>query len=448
MPYKVRPGDSPTIIARRLGVPMAALINANPQKPATVVAGVRTFRSIAQNESLNVPAGGFVGDFLGASADQIATATAMAAALSAHGYKQADQPIYMAFQSAMGSAADGFPGSGTMGKLQSVLSSAGIPMPNVTIYPWHASGGYDGVNAPTSAEWYGTGGGAAPASVSTVPSGIVPPTASVTVMALAAVAALGTDPNYCTSVGQSGTAVNTAVHNFKAAWNSANPGNPVPIGTGKYEPVVASALSSALGGQAVPPGCGVATQPAPVQTPAASSGYNAAQIATATAMAAALTVHGYKLADQPLYKAFQSAMGSTADGYPGTGTMNLLRSVLASAGLPMPNVTIYPWKSSGGYDGVNAPTTAQWTGSAAAPPSGGGGGAAPPSGGGQQIVTPPAATKGLSTGAMVAGGLGVVALLGIVAIAASGKKSTTTKSTTTRGPARRKKTTKYKKKKK
>jgi hypothetical protein len=83
----------------------------------------------------------------------------MNAALNAHGYKQRDQAIYKAFQGAAGLAPpDGFPGTHTMTVLQSVLQSAGIPIANVHVYPWHSApgtSGYDGQNAPTLAEWQG-----------------------------------------------------------------------------------------------------------------------------------------------------------------------------------------------------------------------------------------------------------------------------------------------------
>jgi len=108
----------------------------------------------------------------------------------------------------------------------------------------------------------------------------------------------------------------------------------------------------------------VGPQPAPtpvvVQTPVQ---------AAAVAMTNALNAHGYKLADQPLYKQFQTLAKTTADGFPGTGTMALLKSVLSSMSppLPMPNVPIYPWKAAPGYDGVNAPTLQQWTGQAPGP---------------------------------------------------------------------------------
>lgn len=87
--------------------------------------------------------------------------------------------------------------------------------------------------------------------------------------AKAAVAAIVADPNYCTSVGQSGSPVNTAIHAFKTAWNADNPNFPVPIGTGMYELLTANALSLALGKKPSPPGCvaGTPSGPMPVLQP-------------------------------------------------------------------------------------------------------------------------------------------------------------------------------------
>jgi LysM repeat protein len=63
MPYRVTPGDSPTLIAQKLGVPFAALLGANPHKPITVVAGVPTWVSLVTDEVLNIPmVPGMVGD--------------------------------------------------------------------------------------------------------------------------------------------------------------------------------------------------------------------------------------------------------------------------------------------------------------------------------------------------------------------------------------------------
>jgi hypothetical protein len=78
-------------------------------------------------------------------------------------------------------------------------------------------------------------------------------TSALATSAQNAVNAINADPNYCSSVGVVGSAVNSAVHDFKLAWNAANPSNPVPINTGKYEASVAAAITSLLG--SAPAGC-------------------------------------------------------------------------------------------------------------------------------------------------------------------------------------------------
>jgi hypothetical protein len=87
------------------------------------------------------------------------------------------------------------------------------------------------------------------------PAKAATPSASSTLATSAqnAVNAINADPNYCSSVGVVGSAVNSAVHDFKLAWNAANPSNPVPINTGKYEASVAAAITSLLG--SAPAGC-------------------------------------------------------------------------------------------------------------------------------------------------------------------------------------------------
>jgi hypothetical protein len=109
--------------------------------------------------------------------------------------------------------------------------------------------------------------------------------------------------------------------------------------------------------------------PAPIPVPVAPVVVQTPLQAAAVAMSNALNRNGYRQVDQPIYKQFQTLAKTTADGFPGTNTMNLLRSALASMSppLPMPNVPIYPWKAAPGYDGVNAPTPAQWYGTAPAP---------------------------------------------------------------------------------
>jgi hypothetical protein len=83
-----------------------------------------------------------------------------------------------------------------------------------------------------------------------------------------AVAAALVDPSYCATVGQVGSAVNVAVHNFKLAWN-ATQSPKVPIGTGNYEAATALAVGQVLG--SAPPACGVraapsGARPAPIAT--------------------------------------------------------------------------------------------------------------------------------------------------------------------------------------
>src|SRR5208282_1670141 len=82
--------------------------------------------------------------------------------------------------------------------------------------------------------------------------------------------------------------------------------------------------------------------------------------AAAINMNTALGTNGYKVADQPLYTAFQKAAGLKSDGLPGKVTMSKLKEVLDTNGVAMASVKIYSWE--GGYDGVSAPNMQEWTG--------------------------------------------------------------------------------------
>lgn len=480
--YRARLNESPSMIARRFGVPMSALIAANPHKPTKRVGNQTTWQGLRHNEAVRLPAGavGTLGDFLGVTP---ASPSAPHVQISRGSGAAADVALW---QTIIGVTPDGSFGPNTEKATKAWQSAHGLtPDGIVGQKTWAAALG-SSATAPTAA--------ATPTA---------PPT-GLTSAATAAAAALSADANYCVSVARVGTAVNTTVHNFKAAWNSANPSRPVPIGTGKYEPVVAAALSETLGGATVPPGCGAAAVPAPAPAPApaasatpapapaatpapapAVTGGSSAQIAAATAMNTALSVHGYKAADQPLYMAFQRSVGLKADGFPGTGTMSKLQSVLASAGIPMANVKVYPWRA-GAYDGVNAPSQTEWTGApapasqtaqaaaqtaqaaakaadsaqtataatqaataaaAAANTAAAAAATAPPAdkpaadaaaaaaaaaaqaantaaqqAGGGSAITPPEAPKKLSTGAIVAGAVGAAALVGVAAMALSGGK--------------------------
>ena len=107
-------------------------------------------------------------------------------------------------------------------------------------------------------------GGGAPSPLPSSPAPLPASTLPATVLAAAqaAAAAIGADPNFCTSVAQPGTAANAAVHAFKMAWNAANPGNPVPINTSTYEQATADVLTQVLG-TAAPAACTTRVPPLP-----------------------------------------------------------------------------------------------------------------------------------------------------------------------------------------
>ena len=56
--YTVNRGDSPASIAKKFGVTLDQLLNANPQKSTTYVKGVRTWTDLSINEGLSLPKAG------------------------------------------------------------------------------------------------------------------------------------------------------------------------------------------------------------------------------------------------------------------------------------------------------------------------------------------------------------------------------------------------------
>ena len=444
--------ESPAMLARRIGTSVPALFAANPHKPTTVVAGKRTFQSLHQNESLNVPSGslGFVG--------AIAPASPSAPhAMIQQGSSGADVALW---QTIIGVTPDGGFGPQTAAATKAWQSAHGLNP--------------DGVVGPKT--WAAALGTTAPAPAPTAATTpVTAPSAGLLASASAAVAALAADSNYCVSVGRVGTPVNTAVHNFKAAWNSANPGNPVPIGTGKYEPVVAQALSSALGGITVPPGCGAgAPAPAP-QQPAAQA--QPAPVSSAPAAVMALSaIDPCNQANASIVAAAQAALGVGADGKYGSDTAAAARRVFPGAPAacsPRPAWWSPPGQSNASSGAAQAAQAAQAAAQAAAAAAKAAQAATTPAAaaqaatqaaaaataaqtaaqtaapaqqaaaqaaatqasqaaqtaqaaaaqqGGGGAITPPAATKGLSKGAIVAGAVGAVALVGLAAVALTGKK--------------------------
>jgi hypothetical protein len=426
MLYKTKAGDSPAKIARAYGLPMSRLIGANPQKPTTVVAGVKTWRSLSQNETINVPTGAN-GSLAGALGDAISDM------IGINPCDQRNVNLVCAAQAVLGVTVDGKWGHGTATAAQALVPGAPggcSPTPSW----WGARGSNKCGSAPSPSSG---GGSSAP---------------SLAAAATAALAAISSDPNYCSSVGRVGSPVNTAVHNFKLAWNASNPSSPVPIGTGKYEPVVASALSSALGGIPVPPGCGAGTAlpPSPTPIPSPTPAPAPAPVPTPTpinvtpvpgpsgapmpaAVAALASIDPCNQANAAFVCAAQAALGLTVDGKWGPGTANAVRAYLPGA---PPGCSPAPlwWgargtSKCGGSGAVPMPQPGPFQPPPPPPPPpqpigpGGttpSGGTVVPGPGGTTTIVPE--KKGLSTGAIVAGAIGAAALVGLIAVAATGKK--------------------------
>jgi len=122
----------------------------------------------------------------------------------------------------------------------------------------------------------------------------------------AAVAAMNADANYCSTVCQSGSAVNTAVHAFKVAWNQYQQSQPSPTVlpfNGQYDQTTEAAIISL--GISPPPQCtstcstggGGPTPtpqpPTPAPTPTTSSSSNGALVAGAILVGGGIVAVAY-----------------------------------------------------------------------------------------------------------------------------------------------------------
>jgi len=311
MRYQVKNGDSPSRIARAYGLAPSALLNANPHKPTTVVAGQRTWQSIAPKETINVPVGGMIGDSFGLG-DPAADVVNLLMAAGGP-CLQANAGYVCQIQSILGVTVDGKWGSGTAAAVRALVPNA------------------PGACVPTPAWWAPKGSSKCPGgSAAVAPSPPPAPGSSLDKAASAAVAALLGDPGYCSSVKRAGTPVNTAIHNFKSAWNAANPSNKVPINTGNYEPSVQIALASAMGTSPsnIPPGCGasVAVAPAPAPAPMPAPAPN-----VTIAPSPSSYVDPCNPANVASVCATQRALGVTVDGKYGNDTATAARRADPSA---------------------------------------------------------------------------------------------------------------------
>ena len=130
------------------------------------------------------------------------------------------------------------------------------------------------------------------------------------------------------------------------------------LAVGAYAAKVMSAAKAAT--PAVPPG--VTPSNTVVPQPGQAANLTPLQ-AAASAANVAIDMNGYRKADQGIYKSFQSAAGlSPVDGFPGTGFTLALGQALKTIPLPMsPKVNpAYTFANATGFDGVHAPTSAQW----------------------------------------------------------------------------------------
>lgn len=300
--YVVQPGDSPgSIAARFAGCPKCAgadLPGANPHKPTvTYPNGFRTFRTLDVGETISLPdkwfdgsldsrppayfqalpyadgvtpsplgvgAAGVLGDF--AVLDQ---ATQKLAALAAM-----DDPTFSSNVGSVGSTIDAAVHE-AYGSQNAQAAGLAQTVQDGTQWAWTRNGDLatalanSDIATVTQARLDIQGAlttalnnarlalGALYAQPT--PGGGFSPTLVSAAQALAN--AVAADPNYCASVAQAGSAVNAAVHDFKAAWNGSQV-PPVPVDTGNYEAATANAVMQVFGSAPVP--CsGGAPQPQP-----------------------------------------------------------------------------------------------------------------------------------------------------------------------------------------
>jgi len=293
--YVVRPGDSPAKIAIEFaGCPKCAvdLVHANPHKGSVVYPnGFASFKSLVAGEKLNLPskwfdgsldmrpkayfvalpyadgvtpsmlgaaAAGILGDY--ATLDQATMLVGTLSSMDDQSFAAAVPDTVTTIDASVKEAASGSNTVATASAEDVQNRTATALKRNTDLI---AAITADDQTAATQARldvqnslssaiasarvalqaFYGDAGEQPlPASTDTFPW-------DVSTTAQAAASAIGADPNYCQSVAQSGTLVNTTVHAFKTAWNSSQT-PAVPVDTGNYEQATATALTKALGAPA------------------------------------------------------------------------------------------------------------------------------------------------------------------------------------------------------
>jgi LysM repeat protein len=464
MRYNVKFGDSPTRLAREYGVPFDALIRANPFKPTTVVAGRRTWVGLAPNEEIIIPVGGMVGD---AASDVIAALVAAGGPC-----QQRNVALVCAVQRAAGLTVDGKYGNDTSAAVRRVMPSA------------------PGACSPTPSWWVkgqsACPGGAAPTVVA--PTYVAPAPIPVSI---APAASSGSGSTYTVRQGDTGEKIAAAYTGDKNRWRellTVNPNLKDPkYGIALYPNKTINIPASWGGGGGAAPTVAPTYVPTstPVVAPPVSSVPAAAQIL--------VSINPCLQSNVEIVRAVQTALGLNPDGKYGNDTSSAVRRLVPNA---PPACAVQPWWGAKGVPAPPGPPappqaipvivaattaaqTAQTTAAAATTPAQidqaaataktaldaaaaavsqattpaqasaaatavkvaeqaaatveAKGGTVP--GGG---LVAPEKKEGLSTGAIVAGAVGIAALVGLVAVAVSGKRSTYRTSTTTirRAPRR------------
>lgn len=437
MLYQIRFNDSPAKIARMFGVSMQALLSANPQKATTLVAGVPTWHTVSVGEVINVPLGGFVGQ--DAFSDMISTLNNTGGPCL-----ESNAAFVCAIQKLMGVTVDGKWGNQT-----SSAARARAPQ---------APAGC----SPRPAWWPPPGQSACPAVIQELPdlptpagvvpgavqalAGINPCLQSNVLLVCAAQRALGVtvDGKY----GNNTATAARALMSSAPAGCSPRPGWWAPPGQ-------SNCVAQPPPPQPTPPPT-PPPQPTPPPTPAPppppEPPPTPVSVDIPPVVRALASLNPCLEANVQAICAAQAALGVTVDGKYGNDTATAARNVLSNA---PPACSPRPgwWAPPGASNCVPrqqpppvqpptpptppppppAPPTPPVAPPAppppapppATPPAPPAPPAPPGPGADIEIITPPDEKKEVSTGMLIAGGLGIAGILGVVGLAiAKGKKPT------------------------
>ncbi len=452
MRYQILYNDSPAKIARKFGLSMRALIGANPRKLTTIVAGVPTWSEVRVGETINVPLGGIVGAAVPTESKKAAIESLM---FVGGPCIETNVAVVCGVQAILGVGYDGKWGNDTSTEARKYVPNAPAgcsPRP-----AWWAPRGVSNCTGDMPIPRYDLPPEERPA----VKPG-VPPLSQIQALLtfdpcleenVFAVCAAQNVLVGVTVDGKYGSGTATAARAIvpgapagcspRPAW-WAPPGQSNCVAAPPVEPPVAPPPTPPPLTDVCAPGtvfdvatgeCVLAPPVAPPPTPPPVAPPPA--ISVPAAVQALLTLSPCLEANALAVCAAQRVLGVTADGKYGSGTATAARSLLpnAPAGCsPRP-----AWWAPPGQSNCVTRAPVLPPAPPAPPPE------PPPNG---EIITPPEEKKGLSTGSIIAGGLGAAALVGLTAVAITQKKKPTTKRRrpTKRKTTKRKKTRKKKRK--